>query len=196
VPARPWLQIPTGDHPGSSAQAIPETFAEAFITAVGLAADRNTRQPDSTASRHDGSDSHRPREMVFAGHKEQMMDSLPLEFIHERREIPEGVLGPVIESNPVLLETGIAHQPLGVFGIGPPTHDQRQVHPASQMQTHALAISITSENQNSLGLMVGECGLRERAQGATGTGAGNDGSTKQQRPSAKTHHTGPTGDVG
>jgi len=134
--------------------------------------------------------------MIFTGHKQQMMNSLPLEFIHERREIPECVLGPVIELHPVLFKTGVTPQPLGVFRIGPAAHNQRKVHPTSQMQTHALAISITSKNQDSLGLMVSECSLHERAQGTADTNACKDGGTEQQRPSAKTHHTGPTGDVG
>ena len=163
---------------------------------MGPTADWNTCQPNATAASNDAANSHRPWQMVFAGDQQQMMHPIPLQFVHQRREISERVLRPVIQSNPVLRETGITNQRLGIFRVGPPAHDQRQVHPARQMQTHPLTISIATEHQNALGLMIRESSFREGAQGTSYSGSGQNGCTEQQRATTKPHQTGPTGEVG
>tara|TARA_B100001063_G_scaffold210546_1_gene208283 strand:- start:2181 stop:2630 length:450 start_codon:yes stop_codon:yes gene_type:complete len=148
-----------------------------------MTTDWNTCKPDSTTSSNDAAYSHGPRQMVFACDQEQMMHPILLKFIHQRREISERVLRSVIQANPVLCETSIKDQVLGVFRIGPPAYDQWQVHPACQMQTHALTISIASENQNPLGLMIRESSFHEGAQGTSNSGSSQNGRTEKQRAS-------------
>tara|TARA_B000000565_G_scaffold189612_1_gene144481 strand:- start:195 stop:629 length:435 start_codon:yes stop_codon:yes gene_type:complete len=144
VKARPRFEIFASCDPSHRSQTIANALAQAFFATVVRTAHRDPGQTDPTAPGDDATDGHGTRQVICTGHQQQMTDTLTVKFVDERREIAEGVLRAVIETNTVWLKSSILHQPLGVLGIGPTAHHQWEVHAAGKIQANALSIGITS----------------------------------------------------